>query len=249
MISAAHCAKLQELLERPGIPFVHRTKGIPNNNFVIVSWGLPLKRRPKGLDDTLYGVHKGSSRERVHFNEITKSQRATPTKRHFVVPLRETPKELRESIRYPKKETGITRLRRNQLVAELQAKKILLKLKPWNYLSSSSDAGFPIRARAVLQSVKPKLRLSSWLLCESLRAIRIGDRDNSRRHLHILYHRYKMHDHSIGNTMITRHIRWCIGFVKHARQVLRVLDISCRDLSTPVVQADRCRTSQLFSEL
>jgi hypothetical protein len=194
-------------------PFLILKKGRSLGHFVVKAWGLPRRGKPEGAVKVLYGP------DQLSFGELSPSSKGKPTKKFLFVPIAETAKGS-----VPSKK-------------EREVKKILLRLKPWNYFEASSNPKLRLDARAVLQSVKPTLLCVKCVLDESLTEIRRGDRSFGFKALHrirqclVRQNMWTLRDH-----ILNRYTRWAIGVVKSALRVLRALGITCQDLRNPLLK-------------
>jgi hypothetical protein len=208
------------------------TKGIQTSDFVVRSWGLPSKRRPKGAVKVLYGPTK------LPYRKLKSSMRTVPMEKLLTVELGE---DSSNNFQYPMGELSRSATSQCDDIPfskiKGQTKKNLLDLKPWRYFKAMSDPKFELRGRAVLQSCKRSL-YNVWELMElSLKEIQSGDASKAKQRLHFLKHCFKSKiKWSLYDHLMHRYIYWCIGVLKSAKQVLVALGLTSFELRNPLLK-------------
>jgi len=182
----------------------------------VKSFGFPSKRNPDGAKEVVYGP------ERLLFEELESSKKTQPVMRYMTVPI------LDSKIRNPVGK------------AHRSVKKKLLNLKPWEYLSRSSDPKFGLRERAVLQSLKPRIAQVVQLKEESLKEIRTGSKANGLRSLHrVLQCINRWRGWTLCDHLMYRMVLWAIRELTRAKLVLGALGLTNLDLSDPFLRDHR----------
>jgi hypothetical protein len=177
---------------------------------------MPRQGKPPGAVRVTYG------HEQLTYRKLPRKLRDKPTKKFFEV-----------SLPFSEEAPGILEHKQKpSRSSDIQTKKLLLRLKPYQYFGWSSNPKLDLRARAVLQFLKRPLAYVSMLHDLALKELRMGERSKGAIALYTISHKmgnrlqWSLYDH-----LLYRYVQWTVRSLGCAKYILKSLVESTEDLA------------------